>query len=154
MDRNEKASREIKASIASAHIFESSNIDTEINNSDDAKGQVSGDETNCPFRRLGLHANIARVITNPDGYFKLSQPTIVQTRAITALLPNESSTMKGMSANDNLFIQSETGSGKTLAYLLPILQVRILFFLRYKVLRHLIPHVIYIISTYSIWQLI
>lgn len=159
MDRNEKASREIKASVASAHIFENENVNRDDDNSGDIRGQVSGDETNCPFRRLGLDVNIVRAITNPDGYFKLSQPTIVQTRAITALLPEKGSKMKGMSANDNLFIQSETGSGKTLAYLLPILQVRILFFL----MRHLILRYCYscalmicksVTSPYSIWQLI
>lgn len=64
--------------------------------------------SNCPFRRLGLDPNICRALTNPEGYFKLNQPTIVQSRAVKILLPST----EGKCHRFNLFIQSETGSGK------------------------------------------
>ena len=84
--------------------------------------------TTCPFQRLGLHPNLVSALTSPDGHFRLSQPTIVQSRSISVLLPksnsNNNSKKKkhGTKLEQNLFIQSETGSGKTLAYLVPILQ--------------------------------
>lgn len=86
--------------------------------------QSNNDTSNCPFSKLGLDPNICRALTNTDGYFKLNQPTIVQSRAVKVLLPP--SNAKGKGNRDNLFIQSETGSGKTLAYLLPILQVSVI----------------------------
>jgi ATP-dependent RNA helicase DDX31/DBP7 len=115
--------------VASDHIFgvddgyEGGSLDG------NEKDKRSGQTTNCPFRRLGLDPNITKALTNPDGHFRLSQPTIVQSRAINALLPLNGGKMTGKGAKkleENLFVQSETGSGKTLAYLLPILQVSLL----------------------------
>ena len=93
------------------------------------KTSSSSTSSSCPFSRLGLHSNIVSTLTSPTGHFKLSQPTIIQSRCIAALLPKiatRKTTTKGCksssSSSTNLFIQSETGSGKTLAYMLPILQ--------------------------------
>lgn len=138
MDRSERASREIKASRASDHIFGNADGDadadaeTGIDNDnagsggDGAEGGGNAAATTafCPFAKLGLHPNIASALT---GTLKLSQPTIVQSRSIAALLPSSSKKHKRSKAiagkeEQNLFIQSETGSGKTLAYLLPVLQ--------------------------------
>jgi len=100
----------------------------------DEEGQAKNEEINksstatvsssCPFAKLGLHPNLVSTLTSPTGNFKLTQPTIVQTKSIAALLPSSKKTKKGKKGKlqQNLFIQSETGSGKTLAYLLPILQ--------------------------------
>jgi hypothetical protein len=129
LDRNENASREIKVSFPSGHIFDNDLTVAMDGNEEDEKGSNGNREDdqklNCQFRNLGLHQSIVDAITNPDGYFRLNQPTIVQSRAIKALLPTNGSQKKGSLAKleENLFIQSETGSGKTLAYLLPILQV-------------------------------
>lgn len=140
LDRNERASKNIKASVASDHIFGTSNEDSD--GRDDAMTDDEGGSRNetkasddrgvdtapsCPFRKIGVHSNLVSTITSPDGNFRLKQPTIVQTRSIAALLPssNNKSKKKKRGQNTlqkNLFIQSETGSGKTLAYLLPILQ--------------------------------
>ena len=111
--------------MASDHIF--GNVDLDVEDDDIHENTLDnenvGEASNCPFRKLGLDSNLVRAITNPEGYFKLSQPTIVQSSAIKALLPSGIGSVKGKGDKDNLFIQSETGSGKTLAYLLPILQV-------------------------------
>jgi len=136
LDRGERASKNIKASVASDHIFGMSNEEdgsrdgATINDVGGTGNETKDDEEvdqSCPFRKIGVHSNLASTITSPDGNFRLKQPTIVQTRSIAALLP--SSTSKGKkkkrgvnTPQKNLFIQSETGSGKTLAYLLPILQ--------------------------------
>jgi len=101
--------------VASDHIFDHGYVDM--------CAKEDNDENDNPFSKLGLDRNIVRTISNPDGYFKLSQLTIIQFRAIKALLPSDIGSMKAKRAKHNLFIQSETGSGKTLAYLLPILQV-------------------------------
>lgn len=122
---NEKASRDIKASVASDHIFDKDNLDLEGYRTEENDNDECSEALNNPFRKLGLDLKIVKAITSPDGYFKLSQPTIVQSQAVKALLPSNVGSMKGGICRDNLFIQSETGSGKTLAYLLPILQVSI-----------------------------
>ena len=109
--------------MASDHIFHHDNLDSEGDGEDEHDNDESSETSNNPFRKLGLDGKIVKAITCPDGYFNLSQPTIVQSRAIKALLPSNVGSVKGGSCKDNLFIQSETGSGKTLAYLLPILQV-------------------------------
>jgi ATP-dependent RNA helicase DDX31/DBP7 len=147
LDRNVSASRDIKASIASDHIFGGKGLnddeydDGEEDSSDvgaNTNGKIGSKEevemrttkpttTTCPFQRLGLHPNLVSALTSPDGHFRLSQPTIVQSRSISVLLPKSNSNNKkkkkhGTKLEQNLFIQSETGSGKTLAYLIPILQ--------------------------------
>lgn len=133
LDRSERASKSIKASVASDHIFGTSNEEVDsgdnkiIDGEDSAGNETKDDEESCPFRKIGVHSNLASTLTSPDGNFRLQQPTIVQTRSIAALLPSSNSKGKkkkrGQSTSQkNLFIQSETGSGKTLAYLLPILQ--------------------------------
>lgn len=129
LDRKENASREIKVSFPSGHIFDSDftvTMDVDEENDKCLSGnREGGQELICQFRKLGLDQRIVGAITNPDGYFRLNQPTIVQSRAIKSLLPSNGGQKKGNIAKfeENLFIQSETGSGKTLAYLLPILQV-------------------------------
>ena len=134
LDRGERASKNIKASVASDHIFgmengeTNSRGDTMDNDVGGAENETKDDPaSSCPFQKIGVHSSLASTITSPDGNFRLKQPTIVQSRSIAALLP--SSTNKGNkkkrgqnTPQKNLFIQSETGSGKTLAYLLPILQ--------------------------------
>ncbi|KAL3798521.1 hypothetical protein HJC23_011825 [Cyclotella cryptica] len=128
LDRNENASREIKVSLPSDHIFDNENaVGMQVTEADDKSldGNMKVDQKlNCQFRKLGLHPSVTKAITNPDGCFRLTQPTIVQSRAIKSLLPSSGGQMKGNLAKfeENLFIQSETGSGKTLAYLLPLLQ--------------------------------
>jgi ATP-dependent RNA helicase DDX31/DBP7 len=139
LDRGERASKNIKASVASDHIFGMGNEGTDSGDDetvDDAGG--AGNETkdddevdpasSCPFQKIGVHPNLASTLTSPDGNFRLKQPTIVQCRSIAALLPssnnkgNKKKRGQNIQSQKNLFIQSETGSGKTLAYLLPILQ--------------------------------
>mmetsp|Transcript_5559 Transcript_5559/g.12115 ORF Transcript_5559/g.12115 Transcript_5559/m.12115 type:complete len:1053 (+) Transcript_5559:55-3213(+) len=147
LDRNERASKDIKASCASDHIFgngDAADDDNDDEGEDDttvgehakkeSKDSLSNNELetkatssvpSCPFRKLGLHSHLVSTLTSPTGAFRLSQPTIVQTRSVAALLPNKRKNHKskhGKKLERNLFIQSETGSGKTLAYLLPILQ--------------------------------
>ena len=138
LDRNERASKNIKVSVASDHIFGTSNeedgsrenaiIDDEGGAENETKaGEGVEPASSCPFRKIGVHSNLASTITSPDGNFRLKQPTIVQTRSIAALLPSSNNKGKKKKRGQNtpqknLFIQSETGSGKTLAYLLPILQ--------------------------------
>lgn len=95
--------------MASDHIFDNDTIKGSNDEITDDKHK-SSDTSDCPFHKLGLDPSICRAITNPDGYFKLSQPTIVQSRAVKTLL--SSSDAKGKGNKDNLFIQSETGSGK------------------------------------------
>ncbi len=152
LDRSERASRVIKESCASDHIF-FAHEDEDRNNVDgdgkDAESKVAVDDgkalnhnrcetevkmrkmrtasSSCPFSKLGLHPNIVSTLTLPTGHFKLCQPTIIQSRCIAALLPKIATRKNGSkgykaSSSSNLFIQSETGSGKTLAFLLPILQ--------------------------------
>ena len=137
LDRGERASKNIKASTASDHIFgtleEDDNVEgTIIDGVGGSERETKDDEQvdpalSCPFQKIGVHSNLASTITSPEGNFRLKQPTIVQTRSIAALLPNSnkkrSKKKRGLvTSQKNLFIQSETGSGKTLAYLLPILQ--------------------------------
>lgn len=133
LDRSERASKSIKASVASDHIFGTSNEEVEsgddkiIDGAGSAGNEIKDDEESCPFRKIGVHSNLASTLTSADGNFRLKQPTIVQTRSIAALLPSSNSKGKKkkrgqITSQKNLFIQSETGSGKTLAYLLPILQ--------------------------------
>ena len=161
MDRTHHASRDIKVSCASTHIFgnderdeidvvdidEENEDDDEIVDSSDvneghkdtkkksaaSSSSTTSTTTSCPFAKLGLHSNLVSTLTSPTGNFKLTHPTIVQSRSISALLPKQSFNKRGRSKSknkqqqqqqqqQNLFIQSETGSGKTLAYLLPILQ--------------------------------
>ena len=170
MDRSERASTNIKPSLASNHIFslgvgdddkddgdgDSDNKKNEIrggiNNSDDDDTDGADMDENeqhkndsfhfttqtsqppksscCPFQKLNLHPNLISALTSPTGYFRLTQPTVVQSRAILSLLPYARKQTKKTKnvclgkLEENLFIQSETGSGKTLAYLLPIVQVR------------------------------
>jgi len=137
LDRSEHASKDIKSSSFSSHLFDTSEVIAGKDEDDrmvvDNEGQTKG-ETNkssstvslssCPFAKLGLHPNLVSTLTSPTGNFKLIQPTIVQTKSIAALLPSTKKTKKSKKGKlqQNLFIQSETGSGKTLAYLLPILQ--------------------------------
>jgi len=138
LDRSEHASKDIKASSFSSHLFDTPE-GVEKDDDDvmdvDSEGQAKDGEENksstaavsassCPFAKLGLHPNLVSTLTSPTGNFKLIQPTIVQTKSIAALLPSSKKTKKGKKGKlqQNLFIQSETGSGKTLAYLLPILQ--------------------------------
>lgn len=152
LDRCERASRVIKESCASDHIFaqqdEYSNNDENDDDDADEKAEVDRQEVKttmarttttttttttktCPFSKLGLHSKLVSTLTSPTGHFKLSQPTIIQSRCIAALLPKNvtrrinstrKSSKSSSSSSSNLFVQSETGSGKTLAYLLPILQ--------------------------------
>lgn len=91
MDRRSGASSTILPSKESSHLFER-------NDNDDSVFASS------------LHSRLVSSLTKMG----VTQPTIIQTRAIQALQSH---------SNCNLFIQSETGSGKSLAYLLPILQV-------------------------------
>eukprot|EP00578_Thalassiosira_sp_NH16_P000813 CAMPEP_0181130304 /NCGR_PEP_ID=MMETSP1071-20121207/29790_1 /TAXON_ID=35127 /ORGANISM="Thalassiosira sp., Strain NH16" /LENGTH=1042 /DNA_ID=CAMNT_0023216361 /DNA_START=19 /DNA_END=3147 /DNA_ORIENTATION=+ len=150
MDRDERASSDIKASRASDHIFgeHGANADNDVvkegtmdiadgemaeNAKDDTTNEgvdtAESAATSCPFRKLGLHPNLVSALTSPSGSFRLSQPTIVQSRSVLALLPKNSNKKRNKKKDkqnkkleQNLFIQSETGSGKTLAYLLPIMQ--------------------------------
>lgn len=140
LDRSEGASKNIKVSVASDHIFsvehEEDGADSDGEVADDTSGgenvtkekEAADQATSCPFQKKGVHSNLATALTSTDGKFRLKQPTIVQSRSLAALLPKVNSS-KGSkkrggknSLQQNLFIQSETGSGKTLAYLLPILQ--------------------------------
>ncbi|KAL7451746.1 hypothetical protein ACHAWC_007003 [Mediolabrus comicus] len=142
LDRSEGASKNIKVSVASDHIFsvehdeDGADSDRDGEVADGACGvenvtkdkEAADQATSCPFQKIGVHSNLATALTSPDGKFRLTQPTIVQSRSLVALLPKVNSS-KGSkkrrgknSMQQNLFIQSETGSGKTLAYLLPILQ--------------------------------
>ena len=138
LDRSEHASKDIKASSFSSHLFDTSEGVEEKDDDDrmdvDNEGQAKYDtnmksttSSSCPFAKLGLHPNLVSTLTSPTGNFKLTQPTIVQTKSIAALLPSSTKKKKkgkkgSKLQQQNLFIQSETGSGKTLAYLLPILQ--------------------------------
>mmetsp|Transcript_9968 Transcript_9968/g.17928 ORF Transcript_9968/g.17928 Transcript_9968/m.17928 type:complete len:1042 (+) Transcript_9968:61-3186(+) len=150
LDRSEGASKSIKVSSASDHIFGESIIaDDERENGSDGEDmeedgtvkEMLGKAGNtlssknemetkpsapitCPFQKLGLHSHLVSTLTSPTGNFRLTQPTIVQSRCVAALLPSKLKKKKNTKKKKdlNLFIQSETGSGKTLAYLLPILQ--------------------------------
>lgn len=152
LDRSEHASKHIKVSCASTHIFGNNNdevedeVDEMAGGKDDEKATESDTKklsksssathtssTSCPFAKLGLHPNLVSTLTSPTGNFKLRQPTIVQSRSIAVLLSKSNNSKKKNNKKknknknnkleqQNLFIQSETGSGKTLAYLLPILQ--------------------------------
>jgi hypothetical protein len=46
-----------------------------------------GDDTGCPFLRLGLHPKVVSAPMSPAGPFKLERPTVIQSRCIAALLP-------------------------------------------------------------------
>lgn len=119
--------------MASDHIFCASGEDDgedgdgiETHGSAENNQDKDEDTRTDSFQKLGLHINLSSALTNPNGHFQLSQPTIVQSRAISSLLPSNLNKRKENGVKKlevNLFIQSETGSGKTLAYLLPILQV-------------------------------
>jgi ATP-dependent RNA helicase DDX31/DBP7 len=146
LDRSERAARVIKESCASDHLFAREDEDFNDNDGDDDTTHLNdevhdGKATNntscasavltstttstCAFSKLGLHPKLVSTLTSPSGHFQLSQPTIIQSRCIVALVPKNTAkgkTNRTKSASSNLFIQSETGSGKTLAYLLPILQ--------------------------------
>jgi len=133
LDRSEHASKDIKASSFSSHLFDTpEGVEKDDDVGMDKEGQATDKgiketlaASSCPFAKLGLHPNLVSTLTSPTGNFKLTQPTIVQTKSIAALLPSSKKTKKGKMGKlqqQNLFIQSETGSGKTLAYLLPILQ--------------------------------
>ncbi|KAL3759716.1 hypothetical protein ACHAWU_008210 [Discostella pseudostelligera] len=147
LDRSERAARVIKESCASDHLFAREDEDFNDNYDDDdtthlkdethdgkaanntncaSEVSMTTTTTTCAFSKLGLHPKLASALTSPSGHFRLSQPTIIQSRCIAALLPKNAAKGKTnkpkSSSSSNLFIQSETGSGKTLAYLLPILQ--------------------------------
>ena len=128
MDRNAHASREIKPSCISDHIFEQQNDVVD-----------SGSTSSCPFSKLGLlHPRLVSALTSSNGPFKLVRPTNIQSHCLASLLTKNPSSLPATKSTEkkttttttttttkkkkNLFIQSETGSGKTLAYLLPILQ--------------------------------
>jgi len=145
LDRSERASTEIKPSSTSDHIFS-----TEVDDDSDGEkiGTVNGEDSNNsgnerhsdkvgenneridatkdgPFEKIGLHKNLINTLTSESGPFHLTQPTVVQSRAIACLLGGNKKQAKKKKIGkleENLFIQSETGSGKTLAYLLPVLQ--------------------------------
>ena len=129
LDRGERASRTIKSSVRSDHIFaapaDGGNDENRVEDgdrNDDGGGEAA---SSCPFAGLGLHSSLVSTLTSESGKFRLDQPTIVQSESISALLSGKTSRKnkrgkKGGSSN--LLIQSETGSGKTLAYLLPIVQ--------------------------------
>ncbi len=134
LDRSERASTKIKPSLASDHIFS-----TEVDEDDgENMGTLSGDDSNNtgkergsdkvekndgtidaiiggPFEKLGLHQNLINALTSESGQFQLTQPTVVQSRAIVSLLGGKEKKSKKKTVGkleENLFIQSETGSGK------------------------------------------
>lgn len=127
MDRRCGAVSTIKASATSSHIFMPRHDgDIESSGSHHNNNDEGGDETNAKSRQftaLGLNERLAHAITSERGPFRLIHPTVIQARALAALLPsNENKNAIMPKQPKNVFIQSETGSGKTLAYLLPILQ--------------------------------
>ena len=139
MDRRSKAESKIKLSTSSSHIFMTKSNSTNEESSDVNKDRKDSNQNNsspnqnnsiskCPFINLGLNERLANTITSQRGPFRLHQPTIIQAKALSLLLPSmKSSALKeksniGKINKPNIFIQSETGSGKTLAYLLPIIQ--------------------------------
>lgn len=141
LDRSERASTKIKPSSTSDHIFS-----TEVDEDDDSDGEkigtVNGEDNNNsgnerdsdkvgenneridatkdgPFEKMGLHKNLINTITSESGPFHLTQPTVVQSRAIACLLGGNKKQAKRKKIGkleENLFIQSETGSGKVRFY--------------------------------------
>ena len=85
------------------------------------------------WSQFRLHS---RIVNAMESSLDLSQPTLIQARALSAILgATAQNDAEGLSSTSpvqqqeehkayhhNILIHSETGSGKTLAYLLPILQ--------------------------------
>ena len=127
-DRRSGASKMIKRSHASNHIFDGNGSVGELSDaSEDVNEKEDKKPHGNPFEALGLHLRLANAVSSERGPFGYKRPTTIQTNAALALLgsPRMKKSRSTQERQANLFVQSETGSGKTLAYLLPIVQVSI-----------------------------
>ena len=86
LDRRSGAKSSLTASLDSQHLF-----------------NIASD-----WKSLKLHPRLINTLTTQ---FEMSQPTLIQTKAISVFQDHR-----------NILLHSETGSGKTMAYALPILQ--------------------------------
>ncbi|KAF9577882.1 ATP-dependent RNA helicase dbp7 [Lunasporangiospora selenospora] len=109
-----------KSQVQSSIFSPDSNIVTKVRTIQRPVGKPSNAPLNTSsFTGIGLDADLAK---HMEGKLRVTQPTVIQQKAIPVLLGPTLKVGDEIPKSDtDVIIQAETGSGKTLTYLLPIL---------------------------------